>query len=333
MFFGHRPARAKGGRDHLRIRRERSEQVVDLPDKILFATDGSEDANLAARAAVDLSDRVGAELHVAHVLRDARPENFLVGGEDRDSRADEWRESEAREFLEGQAERLRGAGASAVVTHLRRGRPAEEIVGLAGDLGVGLVVVGSRGLGAVKRLVVGSVSEGVVSLARCPVLVVRGDEGAWPPARIVVGADTSDEAREAAGLAVNLRDPLGVEVLLVLAYERRMVTPLGMRDPRPSMEARRASNRAWEALSRLSAELETTRGSRPKTRAVLGDAAAVLQETAEEGEAPTLVAVGSRGLNAAQRAALGSVSAAVLRSAEGPVLIVPPPKDDRADVR
>jgi hypothetical protein len=59
------------------------------------------------------------------------------------------------------------------------------------------VVVGSRGLGAVKRLVVGSVAEGVVRLAPCPVLVMRGGKGAWPPSRIVVGYDPSEGAKEA----------------------------------------------------------------------------------------------------------------------------------------
>src|SRR3712207_9215315 len=78
--------------------------------------------------------------------------------------------------------------------HLRKGRPAEEIVALAEELDAGLVVLGSRGLGLVKRLVVGSVAEGVVSLAPCPVLVVRGGEAAWPPSRVVVG-DRSEERR------------------------------------------------------------------------------------------------------------------------------------------
>jgi hypothetical protein len=84
-------------------------------------------------------------------------------------------------------------------------------------------------------------------------------------------------------VAMELGTAFGAEILLVLAYERRLVTSLGTRDPRPGMEACRASNRAWEALSRLSAGLEAEYGSRPKTRAVLGDAAAVLQKVAEEG--------------------------------------------------
>jgi nucleotide-binding universal stress UspA family protein len=76
-------------------------------------------------------------------------------------------------------------------------------VDLAEELEADLVVMGGRGLGAVKRLVVGSVSEGVVSLAPSPVLVMRGGEGAWPPTRIVVGADLSEEARKASELAMS----------------------------------------------------------------------------------------------------------------------------------
>jgi len=53
------------------------------------------------------------------------------------------------------------------------GNPAAEIVELAEELGVGLVVVGSRGLGGVRRALMGSVSDSVVRHAHCPVLVVR----------------------------------------------------------------------------------------------------------------------------------------------------------------
>jgi nucleotide-binding universal stress UspA family protein len=130
---------------------------------------------------------------------------------------------------------------------------------------------------------------------------------------------------------------VGAVVGLVVAYKALPVIQIVAIDrfarPAPVMEARRASNRAWEALARLPAELETAHRSRPKIRAVLGDAAAVLQEVAKEGGAPPLVAVGSRGLNAVQRAALGSVSAAVLRSAGGPVLVVPSPENGSDDLR
>jgi nucleotide-binding universal stress UspA family protein len=57
------------------------------------------------------------------------------------------------------------------------GSPSAEIVALAEELEAGLVVVGSRGLRAVRRALMGSFSDSVVRHAHCPVLVVRNAEG------------------------------------------------------------------------------------------------------------------------------------------------------------
>lgn len=85
-------------------------------------------------------------------------------------------ERQGREVLDEQVKRIEDAGGTVLGTHLRKGRSAEEI-------GVGLIVLGSRGLGPVGRLAMGSVSEGVVHHARVPVLVMRGGVQAWPPSR------------------------------------------------------------------------------------------------------------------------------------------------------
>ncbi len=139
-----------------------------FPTRILLATDGSEDAFLAAKSALDLSDRIGAELHVVHAWQDLRPPTLPAMAIDEYSRAYELWKLEAEELLEKEVERLRGAGGTVAAAHLREGRPAEEITKLAEELNVGLVIIGSRGLGAMKRLVMGSVSEGVVHLATRP---------------------------------------------------------------------------------------------------------------------------------------------------------------------
>ncbi|HMJ10924.1 MAG TPA: universal stress protein [Polyangiaceae bacterium] len=60
-----------------------------------------------------------------------------------------------------------------VVTHIRVGSPAREIAQLAADLDADMVIVGTHGHTAVRRLLLGSVTEGIMRLARCPVLVVR----------------------------------------------------------------------------------------------------------------------------------------------------------------
>jgi nucleotide-binding universal stress UspA family protein len=289
----------------------------------LLATDGSEEAALAAHAAIDLSGRAGAKLHVVHTWQDLRPPTLPAMAMDEYSQAYEQYEREARELLEEQAQRLRSAGGTVAGTHLKKGRPAEEIAYLAQELEADLVVVGSRGLGLVKRLVVGSVSERVVQLDPCPTLVVRGGEGSWPPSRVIVGDDASEEARRAGEFAAGIGTLFDARTLLVRVYPQ--VTVFKARrisHVRASKELLREGERS---LERRAAELESVLGTRPEIRVVAGDAAAVIQEMAEERGKPTLVAVGRRGLDAVGHFALGSVSSDVLRAVSGPVLIVPSP--------
>src|SRR5215211_1606196 len=82
-------------------------------------------------------------------------------------------EEEARTRLDEQVQRVRDAGGEVAGAHAKLGRPDAEIVGLAEELGAGLIVLGSRGLGPLRSALMGSVSHSVVQHAHCPVLVVR----------------------------------------------------------------------------------------------------------------------------------------------------------------
>src|SRR5918911_2909813 len=133
-----------------------------FPTKILLATDGSEDGELAASTAIELANKTGSELHVVHIVD-------LVSSVVLD-------EAEARELLDALVKRLEDAGSVWAQAHLGEGVPAAEIVGLGEEIDAGLIVVGSRGLGGVRRTLMGSVSEAVTRHAHCAVLVVRKEE-------------------------------------------------------------------------------------------------------------------------------------------------------------
>jgi nucleotide-binding universal stress UspA family protein len=70
-------------------------------------------------------------------------------------------------------EKVRSAGGEVAEAYLRVGDAAPEIVALAEEIEAGLIVIGSRGQGGIRRALMGSVSDTVVRHAHCPVLVVR----------------------------------------------------------------------------------------------------------------------------------------------------------------
>jgi nucleotide-binding universal stress UspA family protein len=145
-----------------------------FPTTILLATDGSEEAKLATEAATELSRETGSEVHLVYVLPTPAQlighhlytdevRESLIGGAERD----------AETFLKEQAEKINSDGGKVADTHLRSGDPDKEILRTAESLGVGLIVMGSRGLGSISRMLIGSVSDSVVRHAHCPVFVVR----------------------------------------------------------------------------------------------------------------------------------------------------------------
>jgi nucleotide-binding universal stress UspA family protein len=291
------------------------------PRKILLASDGSDDAALAATAAVDLSKRTGAELHIVHARgplpHDAYP--TLVP-----ERYQAPYEQGARRVLDEQVRRIEQAGGTVAEAHLVVGRPADAILDLGERIGTDLIVVGSRGLGPVKRLLVGSVSGSVVHHAKCPVLVVRGGAGQWPPTRVLVGEDLSEDAHSAAELGVTLGKLMEAETLLVHTYEGMPLHPETLpQDDRELYETmvKKHLEHVEPALEGRAAELADAHGLRPRVRIVPGESAQVLSEVAEEDGIPSLVVVGSRELGAGGRMLLGSTSTKVLMAASGPVLV------------
>ena len=138
-----------------------------FPTTVLLATDGSREAQLAATTAADLANSTNSELHVVHV-GELRP-TFLAQTEVEPAEL----EREARRQLDEQVRRVEEAGGTVKESHLKLGRADEEIVELADSLGVGLIVMGSRGRGRLRRSLLGSVSDSVVRHAHCPVPIVR----------------------------------------------------------------------------------------------------------------------------------------------------------------
>jgi nucleotide-binding universal stress UspA family protein len=148
-----------------------------FPTKMLVATDGSDEARLALTTAADLAKSTNSELHIAYVFPTAvqRPFPNPITSRPAEVLEHELEEAmgQAQSFLDREVEQVKGEGVEVADTHLVRGQPDRELVHISEEIGAGLIVMGSRGLGGLRRALMGSVSDSVVRHAHCPVLVVR----------------------------------------------------------------------------------------------------------------------------------------------------------------
>ena len=292
-----------------------------FPTKILLATDGSEEAAHAARMAAALSEKTGSELHVVYVEHLPHPYALSEATIYYPEMRDEVRQNayqEAREKLGSEVEKIGGVTGS----HARVGHPDAEISHLAEEIGAGLIVLGSRGLGPVRRLLLGSVSGSVVRHAHGPVLVVRDGRDALPE-RILLAVDGSQESRLAVQAAAELSAATGAEVHVahVLPYPERMYGPHFYSTDMKGTLIERVEREAREFLGRQAEKISSAGGKVGGTRLASGNAPAEIVKLAEELHAD-LTVLGSRGLGGVRRALMGSVSDSVVRHAHNPVLVV-----------
>lgn len=272
---------------------------------IIAAIDESTDPAVA-RMAGELARELGSTLVVAHVVDDPPLAESLADRE-RDRHAGLRR---GRENLHWVPREL--PADVEVRERVTLGPPAEELVAIAGEEEAELLIVGSRGRGAVSSALLGSVSRTLAREAPCPVVILtrdaveaRSEPGAASPS-VVVGLDGSDRSVEAARLGADLASRLESRLVLVHALD----APAGV--------AGGTEMEAADALERVLASIAVD----GEIRVAWGPAAFALEEVAAEEDA-RLIVIGPRDIGAWRAAALGSVTSELLRESRHPVVLLP----------
>jgi nucleotide-binding universal stress UspA family protein len=159
------------------------------PYVIVVGIDFSPIGDVALERAFELaSAEEDGEVHVIYVARgygplvhlDTGSEMLTLSMDEASDKLKAYVEDRLAKFVEKRAAKNLGTFSRAV-THIRLDAPAEEVAQLASDLEASLVVVGTHGRRGVRRVLLGSVAEGVVRLSPCATLVVRPpDDGTVP---------------------------------------------------------------------------------------------------------------------------------------------------------
>ena len=186
-----------------------------------------------------------------------------------------------------------------------------------------LLVVGARGLGGLRGLLMGSVSQHCLHQTTKPIAIVRARADA-SPARdnelVVVAVDGSPAAQGALRWALMEGRSRKAAVKVIHAWEFPLASYYPVPDTTIDPATYAASSRRL-LREALAAENVIDLPDDIEARSVLGDAATVILEEAQNAD---LVVVGSRGLGGVMSIALGSVALRVSQHADCPVVVIPP---------
>ncbi len=139
---------------------------------ILVAVDFSEVSAVALKVAIDIANRLGAQLKVVHVVQPQPVPLPLEGSAIYMDEVQTWQLEEAEKSL-AKFIQDHGDPASVSFTKIRSGVAATEINQSAADIGADMIVLGTHGRTGLKHLLMGSIAESVLRVATVPVLCVR----------------------------------------------------------------------------------------------------------------------------------------------------------------
>jgi nucleotide-binding universal stress UspA family protein len=267
-----------------------------MPETIVCGVDTSSATDSVVETASWLANRLQARLVLVHVVEEPM--------------------AEAEELVIAIRVRL-GLGARDDI-RLLEGSPQERLQQTVDEDGADLLVVGSRGRGALQSAVFGSVSRSLVTSAHCPVVVVppglpdrnseSGDE-----ASIVCGVDGSDHAVAAARLAADLAARLGFRLLVVHALPDlgAVASYPGARSTAPPLSAQ-PDERARHAQRIIDGAVDAAAGV-AEGIVEAGRPWEVLESVADR-EGGELLPAAARGLSGLRAAMFGSVANEVVTS-------------------
>lgn len=222
-----------------------------------------------------------------------------------------------------------------ITTQVAAGSPKSEVISQADNWKPDLIVLGSHGHSALARLVLGSVSQGVLADSKCSVRIARGRvEEPDTPVRIVIGVDGSDASAAAVREVAARNWPSGSEVRVIAVTDPLSPGFIGKLIPpiRDFVNESNQEDREWlNDLLHTSAEKFKDTNLRVSTEIKEGDPRRDLVAAAEAWNADCIF-VGSIGFNnRLERFVLGSVSATVAARAHCSVEVVRAPKTTQQD--
>lgn len=287
-------------------------------DRILFPTDGSEAAESVFAFAQEMATEHGATLYVLNVADTNRDSVTQISGEVVDAL-----EHEGERIVEALADSA-SAGVS-VETDVVQGDPRQTIVEYGDRIDADVIVMPTHGREGLERLLLGSITEGVINTATVPVIAVNpGTDGAaaYPCRNVLVPTDGSEGSTRAVRTGVDLANATGATLHLLTVVE---TGSLGF-DARSMLKDEELESNANEVIAEAT---EMAEESLDDVRSSIrhGQPYREIRSYLDANDVDFVV-MGTHGRTDFSRYLLGSVANKLVRSSPVPVLTVRSDEDD-----
>ncbi|AIG64846.1 universal stress protein [Corynebacterium atypicum] len=291
-------------------------------DIIVVAVDGSKASHVAVRWAANTALKRGVPLRLASSY--TMPQYLYAEGMVPPQELFDDLQVETMEKIDEAREIAHKVAPDIKIGHtIAEGSPIDMLLEMSKS--VTMIVMGSRGLGGLSGMVMGSVSAAVVSHASCPVVVVREDNNVDEANKygpVVVGVDGSEVSQKATEFAFAEADARGAELIAVHTWMDMQV--------QASLAGLSAAQQQWEEVEREQKDLLEERLSSFVERHPSVDVKKLItrdrpvRALVDAAEGAQLLVVGSHGRGGFRGMLLGSMSRALLQSAPCPMMVVRP---------
>ncbi len=290
------------------------------PQRILVPTDFSPASHSALRLASELAGTFEAEVHLLHVRTVI--DQPVMSSEDLDEleRILALSDAKTQETLEEDAAEIEAPTHCHIVRDIA---PADAIIEAIAEHHCDLVIMGTNGRHGLKRLMLGSVAKEVVHRSPIPVLTTRAEtERSFPPKKILVAYDSSEDSLQALRLAADWAPALSAEVTLIHAMEPVTYPDFYAHYTLREDHLKSLSQQCHNALVEVG--MEHLRAVTHDTAVIYAQAADGISGYASEHDFD-LVVLATRGLSGIAHALFGSVAERVTQISKVPVLTVREP--------
>lgn len=291
-------------------------------DLVIVAVDGGEPSNNAVRWAANTALKRGVPLQLASSY--TMPQFLYAEGMVPPQELFDDLQNECLNKIEAARDVAKEVAPDIEIGHtVVEGSPIDMLLDLSKD--ATMIVMGSRGLGGLSGMVLGSVSAAVVAHASCPVVVVREDNAVTDETKygpVVVGVDGSDVSVKATRVAFEEAHARGAELVAVHTYlENQVHEPMAgailAEDQWKQFEREREEKLSSE-LAPLVEEFPDVRVKKVVTRD------RPVRALVEQSKNAQLLITGSHGRGGFKGMLLGSTSRALLQAAPCPMMVVRP---------